>query len=237
MSPILKQKDSLVRRRVSKFGDDDGHYSTVLNPFGNSPALKNQVRKRISGPAIRNHDESFLREENVEVESNTDFWQLGLVQQHERLVDYVGTEEYQNKCMMLAAAVDSVYASAIVVGIVGIGVISIVYYELMESEQKNCFGRDFPVQEMITLCCLSGYVIELLLRGFGHGWRQFYSFKFKNANTLFDGAVVAGLDPPFLWIVCGLFLPTLRTWRNELVKFAKCGLSLCKPKQTLTNRH
>jgi len=142
---------------------------------------------------------------------------------------YVGTEEYQNKRMMLAAVLDSVYANTIVVGIVLIDVKSIVYYEFMESEQKDCFGREFPVQEMITLCCLSGCVIELLLRGFEHSWRQSYSFKSKNANTLFDGAVVAGLDPPFLSIVCGLFLPTLRTWRKELVQIAKCGPSLCKP--------
>lgn len=181
---------SSVRRR-SKFGDCDEEESSGTNPFGNTASQKYMLRKGISGEAV---DGGRHADSQMDISTNRDFSQLGLMQQHERLVDadYVGTEEYQNKRMRLAAAMDSIYVNAIIICIVFADVISIAFYELQDAAAKDCFGRDFPVQEVVTLCCLSGYVIELLLRGFGNGWRQSYSFKSENANTIFDGAVVAG---------------------------------------------
>ena len=167
-----------------------------ITPFGSSSSQRLRLRKAISGEDTLGgrHDSSVRNSGDVDEKMVQEAKQVGLIQQHDSLldVDYTGPDDYRNKRMMLADAMDSIYVNFIVISIVLVDVISIIWYELQEEGQKDCFGRDYPVQEIITLCCLGGYVVELLLRGFGKGWRESYAFKKKNANALFDATVVTG---------------------------------------------
>ena len=179
----------------------DEAVSQGLNPFGDSRSQRALLAKAIAGESLRNvrkrHDVADDPQgmDRVDENSSKEFAQLGLVQQHEQLMDtdYVLVNEYKNKRMMLADAMDSVYVNLAVVCIVFVDVVSILIYELQAPDEKDCFGRDFPEQEIITICCFSGYVLELLLRGFGNGWRQSYTLERKNADNIFDAAVILGL--------------------------------------------
>lgn len=180
--------------------EDEKHHAQGLNPFGDSRSQRALLAKAIAGESLRQirgrHGKATDDMASIDESSSREFAQLGLVQQYEHLMDteYIAANEYKNKRMMLAEMMDSVYVNLAVVTIVLVDVVSILVFELQAPEEKDCFGRDFPQQEIITICCFSGYVLELLLRGFGKGWRQSYTLERKNMDNIFDAAVILGLD-------------------------------------------
>ena len=184
-----------------------------LNPFGDTPSQRVLLTKAIAGESLRNVNRKRgvtkgAHGANPDDVVTKDFAQMGLVQQHEQIMDteYIGARAYKNKRMLLGEIMDSVYVNSAIVCIVFIDVISIMVYELKVDEEKDCFGRDFPEQEIITLCCLSGYVVELLLRGFGKGWRQSYSLERKNADNIFDATIIIGMLLFVLMVANTLFV-------------------------------
>lgn len=208
MTTLQGRQTLTVQMRVPGRDDDDvqdsAHQTALkgvvtnryVTPFGSSSSQRLRLRKAISGEdtSMRRHDSSARNSGDIDKKIVQEAEQVGLIQQHDSLldIDYAGPDDYRNKRMILADAMDSIYVNFIVISIVLVDVISIVWYELQEAGQKDCFGRDYPLQEVITLCCLGGYVTELLLRGVGKGWRESYEFKKKNANALFDATIVAG---------------------------------------------
>ena len=184
-----------VKRRPSVVIHEDS-FSQKL-PYGNDAAQRKMMHRSLSMTA----GPSSVIEKGKFGESTSDssagidekILQCGLVQRHELLLnrEFVAVSHiYQNKRMKLAAAMDSIYTNLIIICLVFVDVISIIVFQLRD--WKDCFDRDFPDQEIIMLTCVAGYTIELLLRGFGHGWRNSYSLKRKNANQILDGAIVAG---------------------------------------------
>jgi hypothetical protein len=57
---------------------------------------------------------------------------------------------------------------------------------------QDCFGRDFPEQESITIFVLTMFIAELTLRCVAHGPHKFFALRTRNWATWFDITVVLG---------------------------------------------
>ena len=197
------RRTSTVQRRVSGLGEHEDSFKQRI-PYDADDTQKLHLRKSIIGESAheaRANSQSKRSVNRMRSGKTSDGGDgklsLGLLQQYNQLEessDPAGPSEvsdgkYMNKRMRLAAAMDSIYVNLLVISLVLLDVISIAYFELQA--WKDCFDRDFPAQEAITIFCVSGYTIELLLRGIGNGFRNSYAPKKQNLNNILDAAIVS----------------------------------------------
>jgi len=185
--------------KVGSIKEDDD--AVRFNPLSATSSQRRLLRKA-AGKDTHGKD-AFLRHsssgrdvtDDERSKSNAvDLIMFGLAQQHEKLhaVDYASQQEYRNKRMWVAVAMDSIYVNLLVITTVCVDVFSFLAFELRDSAEQDCFTRAAHVQEALNLFCLGLYTVEILIRGFANGWRHSYSFNKKNADQIFDTAIVAG---------------------------------------------